>query len=108
MSKKSVYGIHQGPYTPNTYLVEKLKARVEVVEDIGGEIGVNTNLMEDDISAYLKYITVIPSDVNTVHTTEAQRLSQERYLTVILLFAAERGRADRHLPQELNNGSLKG
>ena len=44
-------------------------------------IGVNVNIVEDEIVAYIKDITVIPTDVKTDHTTEAQRHAWERYLS---------------------------
>ena len=38
LEKISVYGLQQGPHMTNAQLLEKLKARVEVVKDIGGYI----------------------------------------------------------------------
>ena len=54
MSKKSVYGLHQGPLMTNAQMVDKLKSMVEAVEDIVGAVGVDTNLVEEYFSAYLK------------------------------------------------------
>ena len=38
MANNSVYRLQQGPHMTKTQLVDKLKARVEVVKEIGGEI----------------------------------------------------------------------
>ena len=54
MSKKSVYGLHQGPLMTNAQMVDKLKSMVEAVEDIVGAVGVDTKLVEEYLSAYLK------------------------------------------------------
>ena len=38
----------------NTHLVENLKARLEVVEVIGGSIGADPKLIEYELAGYLK------------------------------------------------------
>ena len=91
----------------NTQLVEKSKSRVGVVEEIDGAVGVDTHLVEEELSSFLKYITVILSDAKIIHTTKAHMHVWERYLTVILLCASDRGQSGRCLKQELNNDALK-
>ena len=59
--------LHPGLHMTSAQMVDKLQERVEVVEEIGGEIGVDTNLVEDDLVAYLKEIAVEPTDVNNTH-----------------------------------------
>ena len=44
----------------NTQLVDTLKARVEVVEGIGGSIGANPKLIEDEIATYIKNMGLGP------------------------------------------------
>ena len=75
----------------NTQLANKIKSRVEVVEEIGGSIDVDAKLIEDKLATYLKEIAVNPTDVKNSHTTEAQMRAWERYLAVILLCTADRG-----------------
>ena len=108
MSNKSMYGLDQGPHIKNAQLVENLKSRVEVVEEIIRSVEFDRNLMEDKVSAYLKDILVSPSYAKTVHTTKAHRLSREQYLSVILLCVAYRGQSNGRLLQELKNDALKG
>ena len=108
MAKKSVFGLQHSPHTTNTQLVEKLKVRVEVVEEIGGAKGVNNKLVKHKLAAYLKEIMVDPADVNTAHITKAQRRAREKYTVVILLRAADRGRAGRQILQELKKRRPEG
>ena len=108
MAKKRVFGLQQGPHMTNAQLVEKPKVRVEVIEEIGGAIEADTNLVKQKLAAYLKDIMVDSADVNTAHTTEAQRRALEQYLAVILLCAEDRVRADRRILKELKNDVLKG
>ena len=61
----------------NTQLSDMLKSRVEVVEEIGGSIGDDPNLVEDKLTAYLKDIGVDASNAQSTHTTEAQRQERE-------------------------------
>ena len=68
--------MHPGLHMTSAQMVDKLQERVEVVEEIGGEIGVDTNLVEDDLVAYLKEIAVEPTDVNNTHTTKAHSCSR--------------------------------
>ena len=42
----------------NTQLVDKLKSRLEVVEEIGGSIGADPKLIVDELAAYFKDIGV--------------------------------------------------
>ena len=72
----------------NAQLVKKLKARVEVFEEISGAIRAYSNLIEDKLAKYLNDITVDPADAQTAHTTEAKKQSRERYLEVILMIWA--------------------
>ena len=90
-----------------SHLVYKLKARVEVVEEIGGAVIFDTKIVEGKLSAYLKDIVVSLSYTKTVHTTKAHRRAREQYLSVILLCAADRSRSRGRFLQELKNGSLK-
>ena len=46
-STQSVYCLQHGTMMTNTQLVDKLKSRLEVVEEIGGSIGADPNLLED-------------------------------------------------------------
>ena len=108
LAKKIVYGLKQGPHMTNAQLVKKLKAIVEVVKEIGGAIGVDSNMVREKLAAYLKEIMVDLSDTKTAHTIEAQRREHGRYLIVILLCAAERGRTGGRLLQERINDNLKG
>ena len=85
----------------NAQLVEKLKARVEVVEEIGGSIGAEPNLIKDELSAYFKEIGVETSNSQAFHTTDAQRQARECYLAFVLLSAVDRKRAGGHLLQEI-------
>ena len=55
----------------NAQLVDKLKARVEVVEEIYGSIGSDPNLIKDELDAYLKEIGVDASNSQASHTTWA-------------------------------------
>ena len=55
----------------NAQLVDKLKARVEVVEEIDGSIGSDPNLIKDELDAYLKEIGVDASNSQASHTTWA-------------------------------------
>ena len=60
MDNKSVYGIHQGPLMTKIQLVDNLKARLEVVEDISGVVVAHTKLVWDKLSVYLREIVVRP------------------------------------------------
>ena len=91
----------------STQLVEKLKARVEVVEEIGGSIGANPKLIEDELTKSVKEIGVDAANYKTIHTTEAKKQAQERYLAVILLSVRDRNQNRGRLLQLLKNGSLK-
>ena len=78
LSKNSMCGLQQDPNTTSTILLEKLKARVEVVEEIGGGIGVDSKLVKDELVSYLKDIAMDPADVKTAHTIETKRRVRER------------------------------
>ena len=93
LAKRSVYGIQQGPHMTNAQLVKKLKTRVEVVQDIGGGIGTDSKLVEDELAKYIKEIVVDLADATPAQNVEAKRSAQKRYLAVILLCAVDRGRA---------------
>ena len=69
----------------NTQLVYKVKARVEVVEEIGGSIGADPNLTEDEIATYLKETGVDADNSRSTHTTESKNRAWDCYLDVILL-----------------------
>ena len=92
----------------NTQLVDTLKARVEVVEGIGGSIGAYPKLIEDEISTYIKKIGLDAANAKTIHTTESKNQAQERYLSIILLSAEYRNRTIGRLLQLIKNGDLKG
>ena len=92
----------------NAQLVTKLKAIVEVVEEIGGSIGSGKMLIEDELNAYPKEIGVNTSSAKAAHTTKAQMRSQEIYLDGILLSAADCNRDVGCLLQELNSYALRG
>ena len=92
----------------NSHLVEKLRARVEVVKEIGGAVGFNTKLVNDELAAHLKDIAVSLPGANNTHTTKTHRRARERYLAVILICASDRGRSIIRLLQELKNDALKG
>ena len=77
----------------NAQLVTKLKARVQVVEEIGGSIEADAKLIEYEIASYLKDIGVETSNAQAAHTTEAHSRAWERYIEAILLIAADRNRA---------------
>ena len=57
----------------NSQLVDNLKARVEVLEEIGGSIGADPNIIKDELADCLKYIGVDASNAQADHATEAQR-----------------------------------
>ena len=78
------------------------------MEEIGGSIGSEPKLIEDEIDTYLKEIGVDAANVRLIHTTEAKKRSQERYLAVIMLSEADRNRDGGRLLQELKNEALKG
>ena len=99
LAKRSVYKLQQGTHMPIAQLVEKFKARVEVVKEIGGAIGTDSKFVEDALTKYLKEIAVDLADFMPAHTVEAQRHYQEQYLAVILLCAVDRGHAGRQLLQ---------
>ena len=94
--------------TTNTQLVDKLKARVEVVEEIGGSIGADPKLIEDELATYIKEIGVDADNSKTIHTTEANNQAHERYLAVIMLSKSDHNRDGGRLLQELKNEALKG
>ena len=100
--------LQQGYMMTNTQLVYKVKARVEVVEEIGGSIGADPNLTEDEIATYLKETGVDEDNARTIHTTEAKKRDREHYLAVILLNAAYHNQTGGQLIQELKNDALKG
>ena len=50
MSKKRVYGLNQVPNVTKAQLVKKLKARLEVVEEIGGAVRVKSKLAKENIT----------------------------------------------------------
>ena len=75
----------------NAQLVEKLKARVKVIEDIGGAIRINSKLVEDELTKYIKEIAVDLSNALSSHIAEAKRRAREQYLAVILLYMMDRG-----------------
>ena len=99
LAKRSVYKLQQGTHMPIAQLVEKFKARVEVVKEIGGAIGTDSKFVEDELTKYLKEIAVDLADFMPAHTVEAKRHYQEQYLAVILLCAVDRGHAGRQLLQ---------
>ena len=92
----------------NAQLVDKLKARVEVVEEIYGSIGSDPNLIKDELDAYLKEIGVDASNSQASHTTWAQSQTGEKYISIILLSAADSNWSGGRLLQELKNYTLKG
>ena len=106
-SSTVVYCLQQGPMMTNTQLGDKLKARVEVVEGIGGSIGAYPKLIEDEIATYIKKIGLDAANAKTIHTTEAKNQAQERYLAVILLSAEYCNRTRGQLIQLIKNGALK-
>ena len=61
LTKRSVYRPQQGPHTKNAQLVKKLKYRVEVVEEIVGETGMESKLVAYELTKYFKEIVVDPS-----------------------------------------------
>ena len=83
---------------PNAQLVKNFKSGVEVLEDIGGGIGTDSKLVKDDLTRYLKEITVDPADATPAQTVEAKRCAREQYLVVILLCAVDHGRSVGRLP----------
>ena len=54
MAKQIMYRLHQGPDTTNTQLAKKIKEIVEVIEEIGGTINVDTKRVEDKLTVYIK------------------------------------------------------
>ena len=74
----------------NTHLVDKLKARVDLVEESVGSIGTDTKLIGDELATYIKEIGVDADHFRTTHTTEAKKQAQESYLAVILLSEEDR------------------
>ena len=73
LAKISVCMLQQVPQMTNAQLVDKLRATVEVVEEIGGEFGTDSQLVGGDIAKYLKEIVVEPSDATPSHTGKAKR-----------------------------------
>mmetsp|Transcript_9864 Transcript_9864/g.29332 ORF Transcript_9864/g.29332 Transcript_9864/m.29332 type:complete len:86 (-) Transcript_9864:839-1096(-) len=65
MDKRSIYTLRQGPYTTNAQLFEKLKARVETVEEIGETIGEDMKLVEAELKALLEEEEVL--EINTTN-----------------------------------------
>ena len=55
---KIEYYLQQEPVMMNAQLVDRLKDRVEVVEEIGGSIGADPKLIVDELAAYFKDIGV--------------------------------------------------
>jgi len=62
LAKKSIYTLRQGPYTSNAQLFEKIKARVEIVEEIRGSIGNETDLVKNELKAYLSEQGIAAAD----------------------------------------------
>ena len=85
-----------------------MKAGVEVVGEISRSIGSDPKLIEDELSTYLEEIGVYTSNARTIHTIESNNQSQERYLAVILLSAADHNQTRGRLLKEFKNDSLKG
>ena len=56
-----------------TQLVEKLKARVEVVYEIGGSIGDYPKLIEDKLGTYIKQIVADAYSAGILHTNETKK-----------------------------------
>ena len=92
----------------NAQLVKKLKVRVELVKEIDRAIGVDSKLVNGEFAEYPKEIDVDIDDAKTTRTIEAQRRAWEKYLAVILIYAAEHGQTGGKILQELRNDALKG
>ena len=92
----------------NAHMVDKLKARVDVLEEIGGSIGAEPKIFEYELYAYLKDIRVETSHYQAPHTTESQMQAREGYLAAILLSAEDFNQVGGRLIQELKNDAFKG
>uniref|UniRef100_A0A7S4MY55 Uncharacterized protein n=1 Tax=Odontella aurita TaxID=265563 RepID=A0A7S4MY55_9STRA len=108
MAKRSVYTLWKGTCTVNAQIVEKLKARVEVVEEIGGLIGDDPKLVETKLAAYLQEEGVSAANATADHKKEEKRRVKEKYLAVVLLCDADCSRAGGPFLKEIKNNALKG
>jgi len=71
LAKRSIYTLRQGPYTSNAHHFEKLKARVEVVEEIGGTIGDDTEMVNGELKEYLAEEGIAETNATDDHKKEA-------------------------------------
>ena len=78
------------------------------MEEIGGSIGADPKLIDDELAIYVREIGVYAAYARTIHITEAKERAWENYLAVILLSATDSNRTRGRLLQELKNGALKG
>uniref|UniRef100_A0A7S4MQV7 Uncharacterized protein n=1 Tax=Odontella aurita TaxID=265563 RepID=A0A7S4MQV7_9STRA len=108
MAKRSVYTPRQGPYTTNSQMVKNLKARVEIVQEIGGTIGEDTKLVEAELKVHLEEEGVLDINSTDDHRNEVKRRARDRYLAIVLLNAADRYRSGGQIMKELKNDQLKG
>ena len=57
----------------NAQLVNNLKDRVELVEEICRSIGADPKLIEDELATYIKDIGVYVANSRTIHITETKK-----------------------------------
>ena len=107
LAKRIFYGLQQGTHMKNSQMVKKLKARVEVIEDIDQEIGAYSKLVGEELAKYLKEIIMDLADATPAHTVEAKSRARERFLEVILLCAMYCSHAKGQLLQVLRNDALE-
>ena len=78
------------------------------MEEIGGSIGADPKLIDDELDTYLKEIVVYAPNARTIHTTEAKKRVRDYYLGIILFSAADRNETRGRPLQDLKNDSFKG